>query len=213
MLSKRLNAVASFINANDKVIDIGCDHGYLGIYLVKNNLVMDILLTDVRSSALNNAILNIQKNNLEIKTKLTNGLENINIIDYNTIVISGMGTKTIKEIFNHKNIDSINKIIIQSNNNLDELRKFMINNGYYIKDEITLFENNIWYVVINFEKGINHLEDNYINFGIPKKDKINYYNYLIKSYNNIYQNIPKKNKNSSIILNKINILKKLLEEC
>lgn len=213
MLSKRLNAVASFINANDKVIDIGCDHGYLGIYLVQNNLVMDILLTDVRSSALNNAILNIQKKNLEIKTKLTNGLENINIIDYNTIVISGMGTKTIKEIFNHKNIDNINKIIIQSNNNLDELRKFMINNGYSIKDEITLFENNIWYVVINFQKGLSHLEDKYINFGIPKKDKINYYNYLIKNYNNIYQNIPKKNKNSRIILNKINILKKLLEEC
>ena len=213
MLSKRLNAVASFINANDKVIDIGCDHGYLGIYLVKNNLVMDILLTDVRSSALNNAILNIKKNYLEIKTKLTNGLENINIIDYNTIVISGMGTKTIKEIFNHKNIDSINKIIIQSNNNLDELRKFMINNGYYIKDEITLFENNIWYVVINFQKGLSYLEDKYINFGLPKKDKINYYNYLIKNYNKIYQNIPKKNKNSSIILNKINILKKLLEEC
>ena len=39
MLSKRLNAVASFVPKGAQAIDIGCDHGYLGIYLVKESLV------------------------------------------------------------------------------------------------------------------------------------------------------------------------------
>ena len=39
MLSKRLNAVASFVPKEAQAIDIGCDHGYLGIYLVKESLV------------------------------------------------------------------------------------------------------------------------------------------------------------------------------
>ena len=46
MLSKRLNAVASFVPKGAQAIDIGCDHGYLGIYLVKESLVKSIILTD-----------------------------------------------------------------------------------------------------------------------------------------------------------------------
>ena len=47
-LSKRLEVVASFIQDNSKIIDIGCDHGLLSIYLAgiyKNiKIIADILL-------------------------------------------------------------------------------------------------------------------------------------------------------------------------
>ena len=33
-LSKRLGVISSFIEDSSKVIDIGCDHGLLSIYLV-----------------------------------------------------------------------------------------------------------------------------------------------------------------------------------
>ena len=55
MLSKRLNAVASFVPKGAQAIDIGCDHGYLGIYLTKEHLVKSIILTDIKESALNQA--------------------------------------------------------------------------------------------------------------------------------------------------------------
>ena len=46
MLSKRLEAIAGFVDKNDNLIDVGCDHGYLGIYLKENNLVNNLLLTE-----------------------------------------------------------------------------------------------------------------------------------------------------------------------
>ena len=114
MLSKRLQAVAKFIDKKDNLIDVGCDHGYLGIYLKTNNLVNTILLTDVNKNALSNAISNIKNFNLNIPTILTNGLEDVATNQYDTISISGMGTSTIKKILNPTKLSTISKIIIQS---------------------------------------------------------------------------------------------------
>ena len=36
-LSKRLKAIADLVDGKN-VIDVGCDHGYLDIYLTKNNI-------------------------------------------------------------------------------------------------------------------------------------------------------------------------------
>ena len=37
MLNQKLKVIANLINPQDKVIDIGCDHAYLAIYLKENN--------------------------------------------------------------------------------------------------------------------------------------------------------------------------------
>ena len=52
-LSKRLEMVASFIDENDKsVIDIGCDHGLLSIYLAEKFNNLKIIASDVNNNAL-----------------------------------------------------------------------------------------------------------------------------------------------------------------
>ena len=211
MLSKRLEAIASFVDKNDNLIDVGCDHGYLGIYLKENNLVNNLLLTDINKNALNNAINNMQKLNLNIATKLTNGLDNIDTTNFNTIVISGMGTNTIKQILIPSKLKTIDKLIIQSNNHLAELRGYLKSLGFGLVDEITLKEKNIWYVICLFRKNFC---SNYSEYGIPKKDKIPYYKYLIKNYQNILNGIPKDNiEIRKKYLNIIGKLNKLLEEC
>ena len=98
-LSKRLEAVATLVDVGKRVIDVGCDHAYLDIYLTLNNN-NKCIATDINKNALNMAITNIKKYNLEdkIETKLTNGLEGLKIYKKDTIVISGMGTFTILEI-------------------------------------------------------------------------------------------------------------------
>ena len=213
MNSNRLKVIASYIDINDKLIDVGCDHGYLGIYLKQNNLCNDILLTDISQNALNNAIDNIKKNKLNINTLCTNGLNNINIDNYNTISISGMGTTTILNILSVlKSNKTINKLIIQSNNDLYILRKEIIKFGYFLEDETTIKENNIYYVVSKFIKGIKKTDDNTLLFGINKEDKKEYYTYLLDNYNNILKNIPNKNKDRTVIINYINILNRLLKE-
>ena len=211
MESKRLLAVASYIDVNDKVIDIGCDHGYLGIYLKENNLVSDLLLTDVNYNALSNAIKNISSRNLDIDTKLTDGLNGIDLSKYNTITISGMGTYTILNILKNNNL--IDKLIIQSNNNLDELRYGLNNMGYYLEDEKTIYENGIWYVIGLYKKTNTKNSDIEIKYGILKDDKIDYYKYLIDMYTNISNNIDNSNSKKEEFNSIINELNELLKEC
>ena len=215
MNSKRILAIASFIDATDNLIDVGCDHGYLGIYLKKNNKVNDLLLTDLRESALNNAIENIKKYNLDINTYLTDGIKKIKIKNYNTISISGMGTQTIIKILSElKKKNTINKLIIQSNNDLDILRSCINNMGYYLEDEKVVYENDIYYVICKFIKNDKKNTNEEIRFGLIKKDKIEYYEYLIEYYNGILKQIPKTNTDLVNELNSnINLLNKLLKEC
>ena len=212
MKSDRLSKVASFIDKDDKLIDVGCDHGYLGIYLKENNLVNDLLLTDINENALNNAINNINNKKLDIKTILTDGLENIDLSKYNAISISGMGTFNILKILDNKDLSNINKLIIQSNNDLDLLRSSLIKYGYYLKDEITIMENDIYYVICLFTKEEVELSKEEILFGLYKKDKIPYYKHLLNKYNDIYNKIPQDNKDSILIKEYIDILNKLLKE-
>ena len=49
-LSKRLEVVASFVNDNSKVIDIGCDHGLLSIYLVNKYKNVKVIASDINEN-------------------------------------------------------------------------------------------------------------------------------------------------------------------
>ena len=47
-LSRRLLEVCRFVCPGDRVADVGCDHGYLGIYLLKNHIASQVIASDVR---------------------------------------------------------------------------------------------------------------------------------------------------------------------
>ena len=87
-LSKRLEAVATLVDVGKRVIDVGCDHAYLDIYLTLNN-ENKCIATDINEKALNSAINNIKKFNLEdkIETKLTDGLKGLKTHSKITLVV------------------------------------------------------------------------------------------------------------------------------
>lgn len=150
-LSKRLKTIADMIPDESHVIDVGCDHGLLSIYLVKEKKCTSVA-TDINEKALNNAKTNIKKYKIQnIETKLTDGLDNIDINDDDYIVLAGMGTTTIKHILENKKLSS--NLIISSNNQLKELRCFMISIGYLIIDEKFVVDHQKKYVIIKFQKG------------------------------------------------------------
>ena len=158
-ISKRLAAIASFVPQNAKILDVGCDHGLLDIYLFQNNQAKKIIASDVKRSALKNAIDNIKKNNLtkKIETREGNGLEVIKENDLiDTVVLSGMGALTIIEILKKgkEKLKSINHIIVQSNTKLELLRKEIIKMNYYIEDEQIIKDSNKVYIIIKFKKEI-----------------------------------------------------------
>ena len=197
MLSLRLKAIASFLNPTDKVADIGADHGYLGIYVTQNKLVDSIILTDIKETALQSARKNVAKAKLNIPLIVTDGLKELDTENLNTLVISGMGTSTILHILsNQEKIKPIKKLILQSNNDLEILRRRVTSLGYNLIDEKTVFDKGFWYIVCLFVKNSdNILDEEKIKYGILKKDKIPYYEYLLKKNKTILNNIQKENPN------------------
>ena len=188
-LSKRLNALVLFVSKNDSVVDVGCDHGYLSIYLRENNLVKNVIASDINKNALNSAINNINKKKLDIKTILSDGLENINLKNINTLIISGMGTNTILHILkDNTKLDKIHKLIIQSNNDYNILRKELNNKGYYLDKEEYTFDKNKWYITCLFIKSKKRNTKEEIEYGyLNNKD---YNKYLLNKEKQIYKKIP-----------------------
>lgn len=156
-LSKRLEKIASFVDNGASVVDIGCDHALLDIYLVLNKKDTKVVASDVNKNALNNAVSNIEKYKLtdKIDTVLSNGLESIDVTGLDTIIISGMGTHTMVGILynNLSKLKNIDTIILQSNNDIDFLRKKVTSIGYYIEQEVLVKDKKIIYTIIKFKKG------------------------------------------------------------
>ena len=190
-LSKRLEACATLVDINTRVIDVGCDHAYLDIFLTLNN-DNKCIATDINKNALEIAKKNIKKYGLQnkIKTILTNGLTDIKVNESDNIVISGMGTFTILEILKTNTLS--NTLIISSNNNIDILRHGVINLGYYIDSEIFLIDKGKPYIIIKFIKGIKKYKKLDIILGPILKNNVEYRKYIIKKYKNVLNNISRK---------------------
>ena len=60
-LSDRLKACADFVAPGDRVADIGCDHGYLGIYLLTQGIARSMIESDINEGPLQSALRNGQK--------------------------------------------------------------------------------------------------------------------------------------------------------
>ncbi len=187
MLSKRLETIASLVPQNEKVIDIGCDHALLDIYLTLNNN-NTCVAADISEKVINNAIKNIKKYNLQnkIKTIISDGINNIEIEGKNIFIISGMGTHTILEIVSKINKEKVKKLIIQSNNHLFELRKGINKLGYKIETELVICEKNKYYTIISFIVGNKKYKKNELKYGVncvKNNEYVKYINYLInKNY-------------------------------
>ena len=192
-LSDRLKSLTKYINKTDKVIDIGCDHALLDIYLVKNNIVDNIIVSDVSSNALKQGINNINKYNLtnKIDARCGNGLEVLNDSDIvNTVIISGMGSNTILKILSNKYIKNINKLVIQSNKDYELLRRNIVSLGFIIDKEEVVEDNGKLYINIIFIKGNKEYSDTIYKYGLSSMvNKEIYYNYLIDKYNKILSNV------------------------
>ena len=209
-ISKRLLSLADFISKEDELVDVGCDHGLLSIYLIENKLCKRVIASDINQNALNNAIENIKKKNLNIETILSDGIDNIDLTNINTLIISGMGTSTILHILkDNSKLNSINKIIVQSNNEHEVLRKEMNNKNYYLKEEKILKDKNKWYITMYFIKSNKKNTKEEIEYGYLNNQE--YIKFLLNKYNELLKIIPKDNKDYKEIEIKYNKLSKIVK--
>ena len=106
-ISKRLQTIAELVldGNSRKIIDVGCDHALLDIYLLQNNENLKIIASDNKKAPLESARKNIERYSFlnKIELSLRDGIDSIDD-DIDTIVIAGMGMDTIVEILENNKI-------------------------------------------------------------------------------------------------------------
>ena len=196
-LSDRLKAIVKFVDKKDSIVDVGCDHGYLSIYLTENKLVKKVIASDINQNALNSAINNIKKSKLNIETVLSDGIKDINLKGINTLVISGMGTNTILHILSDSGkLKNINKLLLQSNNDHEILRRSLNLIGYYLEDETYTFDKGKWYVTCKFVKSDEKNSEEVIKYGLLNNNDYN--EYILSYEKKIVERIPWKSVKAKI---------------
>lgn len=152
-LSKRLSVIASLVPCGARVCDIGTDHAYLAIELIKSGKAEKIIATDIGEKPLKLASKNIHSAELDsvIDLRLGDGFNCISENEVDTVIVAGMGGEVIAGILeNGRNISAkINiSLILQPTTSPEALRRFLTENGYSIEREIPVYENQKLYSIM-----------------------------------------------------------------
>ncbi len=194
-LSKRLELVASFVPDNSHIIDVGCDHALLAIYLTKTLKNVEVTASDINPKPLEAAKLNISKYNLDkkIKVVLKDGINDLPS-DISTVVISGMGGILISKILdNKKNLQNVKTIVVSPNNDFPLVRKTIKKIGFKIVKEELVIDNQKIYLVIKAILG-HQMKIDYLFGTLNNKNltTIGYYSNLYVTNSKNLKSIPKK---------------------
>lgn len=150
-LSSRLLCCAGFVCPGDRVADIGCDHGYLGIHLLQNGIARSVIAADVNEQPLLSATRNAEKYGVREKMAfyLSNGVGNIPR-DFDVLVCAGMGGDTMVSILDAAPWlkDKKYRLILQCQSKTPMLRKFLSENGWRITEESVLQDGRFLYTVM-----------------------------------------------------------------
>lgn len=158
VLSDRMRAVASMVTAGNRVCDVGCDHGFVSIYLVEQRLSPAVLAMDVRSGPLGAAREHIAERGLDavITTRLSDGLHNYNIGEADTLICAGMGGGLMRRILseNSAKTDSFQELILQPQSEIEQFRAWLRERGYRITEEKMVAEDGKFYPMMRVKVGV-----------------------------------------------------------
>ena len=165
MKKRRLEEIINLVEDNSIVADIGTDHGIVPYELIKSNKAKKVIASDISEKSLDKLRekLDYLDEPEKIILNVSDGLDNLNEYQVDTIIISGMGGNLIVDILN-KNIDvakSANCLILGANNSLSVLRKFLHDNSFEIIEEVDLFENDKYYQIIKIKVGKQLFSNDY----------------------------------------------------
>ena len=223
MKKHRLEEIINLVEDNSIVADIGTDHGIVPYELIKSNKAKKVIASDISEKSLDKLRekLDYLDEPEKIILNVSDGLDNLNEYQVDTIIISGMGGNLIVDILN-KNIDvakSANCLILGANNSLSVLRKFLHDNSFEIIEEVDLFENDKYYQIIKIKVGkqlfSNDYEYEFGKFLIDNKSENlkQYIKQQIENKKTILSNISEKDSdNVKNAIDNINVEIKELEK-
>lgn len=152
-MNRRLEAIASMAEAGMITADIGTDHAFLPIMLVRNGKVPKAYACDLRSAPLEGAARNIEKAGLsdQISVIRSDGFEAVPS-DTQCAILAGMGCETAIGIYERaaQRLSSLSLLITEVNNNVPLFRKWLSDHAFTILDEACVFEAGHWYEIISW---------------------------------------------------------------
>ncbi|KGE69495.1 MULTISPECIES: tRNA (adenine(22)-N(1))-methyltransferase TrmK [Pseudomonas] len=157
-LSLRLERVAANVPTGARLADIGSDHGYLPVSLMRRGLITAAVAGEVATTPFHAAQRTVRDNGLErqISVRLADGLAAIEAHDGITAIsVCGMGGETIRDILESgkRQLSGRERLILQPNGGEQPLRQWLMDNGYSILSEELLRENRFYYEIIVAERG------------------------------------------------------------
>ena len=201
----RIEALYSFINEDDKVVDVGCDQAKLGLMLAKRG--QKSIASDRSENVIDRARHDLGRNKY-IDLRVSDGLDNIYEGEADTLVLAGMGTHTMLEILNKTSL-RFKKIITISNNYHNILREKMNDLNYKVDSELIVEDADKFYNLIVFVPGNSEYTERELLLGLNHVDEEmykKYINFLKEKYNNIKETSKDKNEKVDIMLEHINSL-------
>ena len=174
---ERMALCASFVRDGAAVADIGTDHAYLPVWLVRSGKVPSAVAADLREGPLKNAAANIEKNGVsdKIKTVLSDGLDKIQPDDADDIVIAGMGGELIVRIIDRTPwLRNAGKhLILQPMTKADTLRRYLCENGFAVLCERACISLGKSYCVMlcEYDGVVRECSDEFAYIGLLGNDR------------------------------------------
>ncbi len=156
-ITKRLLTAAEMIGCEKVLCDIGCDHGYLPIYLIKKEQIEAAYACDLREGPLKKATQNIAAFHMKekIQTVKSDGLHELKDISFDVISICGMGGRLIADILKQDLPVAYRAkhLVLQPMSEIPFLRKFLAEHKFQITEERLALEDRRYYVLMRVTKG------------------------------------------------------------
>lgn len=148
-LSARMQALVDMVPENRVVCDIGCDHGFVSIYLVQKGIASKVYAMDVRTGPLERAKEHIKEYGLDdyIETRLSDGLTKLEAGEAECMVCAGMGGPLMMKILTEgrEKAHRMRELILQPQSELALFRAFLRKEGYKVTQENMIYEDGKYY--------------------------------------------------------------------
>ncbi len=183
-LSKRLQTIASFVTIGNKVADIGCDHGFVPIYLIKQKIAPKAVAMDIGKGPLQRAMEHVQEYHLEsqIETRLSNGMEQLEPGEVDSVILSGIGGPLMIQILERGKVvaASLKELILSPQSEIEEVRRYLLAHSFHITKEKMILEDGKYYVIMHVKPNIGNeketiwedFEYRYGKYLLENKDEI-----------------------------------------
>lgn len=153
-LSKRLSAIAAFVEQDAIIGDIGSDHCALPIALFKEGRIRGAFAVENKKGPYTRMKKAIDESSYPIQSSLSSGLDELPK-EVDTLILAGLGGPLIVEILskNKDKLQNIKTILIDAHNDRALVNDFLEKNGFHIADNVFLVEGNISYDIMKWNKG------------------------------------------------------------